>query len=104
VPLEALELVELRHRELKLRSPYDFPRLVHALRTGAPLESEALAPGDYRIRVDHRTGQVFQMPNQSGFVHTWICTQSVQELALIEPRCSVVETRAAAAQRMSAAG
>jgi radical SAM superfamily enzyme YgiQ (UPF0313 family) len=104
VPLEALELVELRHRELMLRSPYDLPRLVHALRIGAPLEPDLLAPGDYRIRVDHRTGQVFKMPNQSAFLHTWICTQSVQELALIEPRCTAVEAQVAATQGISAVG
>jgi hypothetical protein len=96
VELERIRIVETRPRQRRVVCSYDFPALIRGLRTGQGLDRALLAPGEHAIRIDHRAFQLFLLPTRSMEEHHWLCTLAVQELARIEPRCTVEQVERAA--------
>ena len=92
-----IELVEAKQRLYRVLAPFDLAGIAAALRTGGELTAELLAPRETPIRVDHKQAQLFMLPTRSEDEHLWMCTQAVQEVARIEPRCSVESAEGAAA-------
>lgn len=87
-PLERLVVLESKPRAWLVRAHYDIPALVEALRTGTAIEPAQLEPHRLRLRIDHRSGQLFLMPNRTAYQQAWHLTQMMQEVCRIEPRCS----------------
>ncbi len=88
VETEHVETVETQPRLRRVRASYDFPRLVGALRVGAPLDPADLVPGSHALRIDHKRFQLFQLPRKTEEEYRWQCMLAVQEIARIEPTCS----------------
>jgi hypothetical protein len=89
VETEHVTQVHTRPRLRRVRAPYALPRLIHALRTGRPLDPTDLEPGDYPVQIDHRAFQLFLLPTRTLDEQHWMCTHAVQEVARIEPACTV---------------
>jgi hypothetical protein len=88
VPLAQLSIVRAKPRCWSVQARHDYPRIVRALRERTPLSPSDLEPVPCVLSVDHRTSQLFALPNRTAEENRWQCTQAVQEIARIEPRCS----------------
>jgi hypothetical protein len=88
VELQHLRVLERRSRSWHVQSPFDLPRILDGLRAGRPPDASDLERGDFRVRIDHRTHQIFLVPGRTVDEHRWLCTMAVQEIARIEPRCT----------------
>lgn len=89
VELQQVQLLERRSRSWHVRSPFDLPRLIEGLRVGRRPQAAELERGEWLVRIDHRCNQLFLLSTHTQDEHHWLCTLAVQEIARIEPRCTV---------------
>ena len=101
VELQHLRGLERRSRSWHVQCPFDLPGIQDGLRVGRSLAAAELERGDFHVRIDHRTHQIFLLPARTADEHRWLCTMAVQEIARIEPRCRVEPLEQASAPAAS---
>ncbi len=89
VAMERIEIVQSQPRGWLVRAAHDFPRIVGKLRRGEKLGAQDLESGAFVLRIDHKRSQFFLLPRRTHEENRWQCTQAVQEIARIEPRCTL---------------
>lgn len=89
VEIRELDIVSRSRGTWKVRSRFDFPRIMSFMRTGDRPDPEDLAPGEYEISVDHRVGSVLPLPHWRELDYHWFAAGVLRAIARYEPRCTV---------------
>jgi hypothetical protein len=91
VPLVEIAVRERRRSRWIIDSPYDFPSMLRAIRTGGGMR-DFLERRPVRIAIDHGAGLIFRLASKSEEEHYEHCFQAMRGMGNFAPRYSMVAT------------